>query len=216
MPQTASGKALPARIVDGKRKRFKEAIGLPTHREATAEELAHLANGKLATGRFIDTADYRRQIHATRPPVGFFDMTLSANKSLSVAWALAPTEAERATLLDLHQRAVADTMTYVETKLGFASNRAAGLYAVEPGTLGWINFQHYTARPAAEIERRDREGRAYTDIREVPSATADPQLHTHVTVFNSVLTESGRIGAIDGDRLKGLVKALVHLDGLEH
>ena len=206
MPQTASGKALPARIVDGKRKRFKEAIGLPTHREATAEELAHLANGKLATGRFIDTADYRRQIHATRPPVGFFDMTFSADKSLSVAWALAPTEAERAALLDLHQRAVADTMTYVETKLGFASNRAAGLYAVEPGTLGWISFQHYTARPAAEIERRDREGRAYTDIREVPSATADPQLHTHVTVFNSVLTESGRIGAIDGDRLKGLVK----------
>ena len=62
---------------------------------------------------------------------------------------------------------------------------------VEAGELGWISFQHYTARPAVDIERRDREGRAYTDIREVPFQTADPQLHTHVTVLNSVLTDSG-------------------------
>ena len=38
--------------------------------------------------------------------------------------------------------------------------------------------------------------------------TADPQLHTHVTVFNSVLTDSGRIGALDLDRLAGRVKEL--------
>ena len=205
-PQTASGNALPAETVEGARKRFKDAIGLPTHREASPEELAHLANGKLATGRFIDAADYRRQIHATRPPIGFFDMTFSADKSLSVAWALAPTEAERAALLDIHQRAVAETMTYVETQLGFARKGQGGKDGVEPGELGWISFQHYTARPAADIERRDKEGRAYTDIREVPLQTADPQLHTHVTVFNSVLTASGRIGAIDVDRLNGLVK----------
>ncbi len=99
-------------------------------------------------------------------------------------------------------------MVYAETHLGFASNRAAGLYAVEPGTLGWISFQHYTARPAVDIERRDKEGRAYTDIREVPLQTADPQLHTHVTVLNSVLTESGHIGALDLDRLAGRVKEL--------
>ena len=73
---------------------------------------------------------------------------------------------------------------------------------------GWISFQHYTARPAVDIERHDKEGRAYTDIREVPLQTADPQLHTHVTVFNSVLTESGRVGAIDLDRLAGRVKEL--------
>jgi hypothetical protein len=173
-------------------------MGLPTQ----------LENGRLGNGRLIDMADYRRQIHATRPPVGFVDMTFSADKSLSVAWALAPTEAERAALLDIHRHAVADTVAYAETHLGFASNRAAGLYAVEPGTLGWISFQHYTARPTVDIERRDREGRAYTDIREVPLQTADPQLHTHVTVFNNVLTDSGRIGAVDLDRLAGRVKEL--------
>jgi hypothetical protein len=153
-------------------------------------------------------AEYRRQIHATRPPVGFVDLTFSADKSLSVAWALAPTAAERTALLEVHEQAVADTMAYAETQLGFASNRAAGIDAVEPGTLGWISFQHYTARPAVDIERRDKQGRAYTDIREVPLQTADPQLHTHVTVFNSVLTESGRIGAVDLDRLAGRVKEL--------
>src|SRR5271163_3863837 len=208
MPPTAAGKALPAEIVEGARKRFKAALGVPTHREATAEEIAHLENGRLATGRLIDMAGYRRQIHATRPPVGFVDMTFSADKSLSVAWALAPTSAERAALLDIHRHAVADTMAYAETHLGFASSRAAGLYAVETGELGWISFQHYTARPAVNIERRDREGRAYTDIREVPLQTADPQLHTHVTVLNSILTDSGRIGAIDLDRLAGRVKEL--------
>jgi hypothetical protein len=153
-------------------------------------------------------ADYRRQIHATRPPVGFVDLTFSAEKSLSVAWALAPTKAERAALLDIHQCAVADAMTHAETKLGFARKGQGGADGVEPGALGWISFQHNTARPAVDIERRDKQGRAYTDIREVPLQTADPQLHTHVTVFNSVLTENGRVGAIDLDRLAGRVKEL--------
>jgi hypothetical protein len=208
VPQTAAGKALPAEIVEGARKRFKAALGLPAHREATADEIAQLENGRLANGRLIDMADYRRQIHATRPPVGFVDMTFSADKSLSVAWALAPTAAERAALLDIHRHAVADTMAYAETQLGFARRGQGGGDGVERGELGWISFQHYTARPAVDIERRDREGRPYTDIREVPLQTADPQLHTHVTVFNSVLTDSGRIGAVDLDRLAGRVKEL--------
>ena len=65
MPQTEVGKALPAEIVEGARKRFKAALGVPTHREATAAEIAQLENGRLATGRLIDMVDYRRQIHAT-------------------------------------------------------------------------------------------------------------------------------------------------------
>ena len=208
MPQTVAGKALPAAIVEGARKRFKAAMGVPSHREATAEEIAHLENGRLATGRLIDMGDYRRQIHATRPPVGFVDMTFSADKSLSVAWALAPTQAERDALLDIHRHAVAATMAYAETHLGVARRGQGGGDGAEAGELAWISFQHYTARPAVDIERRDREGRAYTDIREVPLQTADPQLHTHVTVFNSVLTDNGHIGAIDLDRLAGRVKEL--------
>jgi hypothetical protein len=208
IPETASGKALPAAVVEGARKRFKAALGVPAHREATAEEIMQLENGRLANGRLIDLADYRRQIHATRPPVGFVDLTFSADKSLSVAWALAPTAAERAALLDVHRRAVTATMGYAETCLGIARRGRGGREGVEAGELGWISFQHYTARPAVDIERRDKHGRAYTDIREVPLQTADPQLHTHVTVLNSVLTASGHIGALDLDRLRGRVKEL--------
>ena len=208
MPQTPSGKPLPVAVVAGARKRLKAALGMPAHREPTAEEIANLEAGRLANGRLIDMAAYRRQIHATRPPVGFVDLTFSADKSLSVAWALAPTATERVAMLDIHRQAVAATMAYAETCLGIARRGRGGREGGEAGELAWIGFQHYTARPAVDIERHDREGRAYTDIREVPLQTADPQLHTHVTVLNSILTESGRIGAIDLDRLAGRVKEL--------
>ena len=36
-PRTGSGKPLPAAIVEGARKRFKAALGVPTRREPTAE-----------------------------------------------------------------------------------------------------------------------------------------------------------------------------------
>jgi hypothetical protein len=201
-------KSPPAPIATEAPKRFKAVLGVPAHREATAGEIQHLEFGCLANGQLIDMADYRREIHATRPPVGFVDMTFSADKSLSVAWALAPTEAERTALLGVHRHAVADTMAYADTYLGVARRRKGGGDGAETGELGWIGFQHYTARPAVDIERRDREGRAYTDISEVPRQTADPQLHTHVTVFNSVLTDSGHVGGLDLDRLAGRVKEL--------
>lgn len=207
-PETPAGTALPAGVVEGARKRFKAALGVPARREPSAEEIANLEEGRMATGRLIDAARYRGQIHGTRPPVGFVDLTFSADKSLSVAWALAPTAAERSALLDIHRQAVAATMAYAETQLGVARRGRGGRGGVEEGELAWISFQHYTARPAVDIERHDKEGRAYTDIREVPLQTADPQLHTHVTVLNSVLTTSGHVGALDLDRLAGRVKEL--------
>ena len=206
VPKAANGRALEEKVVEGARKRFRAAMGIPAHRDATPDEVAHLVAGRTATGGMVDANDYRRQIHATRPPVGFVDLTFSADKSLSVAWALAPTEAERAALLDIHRHAVADAMAHVEHRIGVARKGAGGKNGVEPGKLGWISFQHYTARPAVDIVRTDSEGRAYTDPREVPLQTADPQLHTHCTVFNAVLTDSGRLGSIDLDRLDGFVK----------
>ena len=46
LPQSTSGSALPSAIVEGARKRFKAALDIPAHREATTKELAHLANGE--------------------------------------------------------------------------------------------------------------------------------------------------------------------------
>ena len=205
-PVTAQGRALEPEMILGVRRRFWTAMGVPAHRAATPAEVDALISGKSATGGMIEAKDYRRQIHSTRPPVGFVDLTFSADKSLSVAWALAPTTAEQAVLLDIHKHAVADAMAYVEQRVGFARIGDGGRDGAEPGKLGWISFQHYTARPAVDIVRTDAEGRAYTDPREVPLQTADPQLHTHATVFNAVLTESGRLGSLDLDRLDGFVK----------
>ncbi len=53
-PKTAAGNAVPAAVVEGARKRFRAALGVPAHREPTPEEMANLDNGLLATGRLID------------------------------------------------------------------------------------------------------------------------------------------------------------------
>src|SRR5262249_15185011 len=95
----------------------KRALASRPRTGPPAEERPHRASAGMAPGRILDTADYRRQTHAPRPPVGFVDMTFSADKSLSVAWALAQTAQERETLLDIHHKAVAGAMAYAETQL---------------------------------------------------------------------------------------------------
>ena len=47
-------------------------------------------------------------------------------------------------------------------------------------------------------------GQAYTELVTLKVA-GDPQLHTHVAIPNVVLTEDGRVGALDLQRLKGRV-----------
>ena len=95
-PTAAHRRALPAapcrpRVVEGARKRFKAALGSTgAPRSRRAEELAHLANGALALAVFIDMADYHRRIPCDAAASRVCGLTFSAEKSLSVAWALAP------------------------------------------------------------------------------------------------------------------------------
>lgn len=121
-----------------------------------------------------------------RPAVGFIDLTWSAPKSLSVAWALASKE-EREQLLGIHRTAVSKAMTYVEQEIGYTQRGGRKNRRSEPGEIAWVSFQHYTSRP-------------------VNGQAADPNLHTHVIIPNHVMTESGHIGAIDLARLNGRVK----------
>jgi hypothetical protein len=207
-PRDAKGQTIPDQAVEGARKRFAAIFRAPTDRDLTAEEVACLKAGMTANGLQVSRTDYLTKIHATRSPIAYVDMIWSADKSLSVAWALAPTEAERAMLLQVHRDAVDQAMAYAEKTLGFTRKGKDGRGGAEAGELGWIKYHHYTSRPVAEIVRKDSEGREYTDLREVPLQQADPQLHTHVSVPNVVLTESGRVGSMDLDRLDGLVKEL--------
>ncbi len=175
---------------------------MPADRDVTADQIARVATGQ------IDVAGYLKQINATTPPVAFVDLTFSADKSVSLSFALALTEVERAIWLSIVKDATADAMAYAEERLGVARRGAGGSGAAERAELAWIGFQHYTSRPAVDVVRRDAEGREFTDPREVPVATADPNLHQHVIALSSILTDGGHVGSLDLNRLKGEVKVI--------
>jgi hypothetical protein len=205
-PVDHEGKVLPEAVVDGARKRFAAALGVPAGRGPTDAERANLMAGKSATGRFIDEAAYRRTITSTKAPVAYFDLIFSAEKSVSVAYALAPTEAERAAILQIHKDAVARTMAHFEAVMGHVTKGKAGRDGTEPGKLLWQIFHHYSARPTKDVAMTDAAGQSYTETMAIPLVVGDPQLHSHVTLSNLVMAEGGRLGSIDGDRLAGRVK----------
>lgn len=196
------GEPLSVQRIDSARRKFKAAIGVPATRAATPDEIARVAVGQ------IDVGHYLKQINATTPPVAFVDLTFSADKSVSVSFALAATEAERAIWRSIVRDATADAMAYAESRIGVARRGAGGLGEPEPAALAWIGFQHATSRPAVDVVRRDAQGRDFTDRREVPVMTADPNLHQHMIVLSSVLTDRGHVGALDLNRLKGEVKVM--------
>ena len=199
---TGNGEPLRAKVVESSLRKFKAAIGVPANRDVTADQIVRVATGQ------IDVDGYLKQINATTPPVAFVDLTFSADKSVSLSFALAPTEVERAIWLSIVKDATADAMAYAEESLGVARRGAGGLGATERAELAWIGFQHYTSRPAVDVVRRDAAGREFTDPKEVPVATADPNLHQHVVALSSILTDGGHVGSLDLNRLKGEVKVI--------
>src|SRR5208282_3149056 len=70
-PRTEAGRALDQKVVDGAVNRFRQAMGVPAHRDATADEIAHLIAGRTAGGGIVDRGDFTRAMHGTRPPVGY-------------------------------------------------------------------------------------------------------------------------------------------------
>lgn len=214
------GSEIEGRRINKPMRSLVETFGLDPVQRPEGEALANVLAGRRVDGSEIEgpvagalkrfeaamaeRADYKRLIHATKAPVGGIDLTFSADKSLSVSFALG-SETDRVTILGIHQRAVADALAFVEKKIGFATMGAGGRDGVEAGDLAWVTFQHFTARPAVDIIRKDKDGADYTDRREVPMQAPDPQIHSHAAILNHVHTASGRLGAIDLDLLKGFV-----------
>ncbi|HQT76433.1 MAG TPA: MobF family relaxase [Rhodopila sp.] len=173
--------------------------------EVSPEGRAHIRAGCRADGRPIDPNELAQGLTASRAAIGYVDLCWSADKSVSVAWAFAPTEAERNIIAQAHRDAVDTAMRHVESEIGRARKGKAGRAGYESGTIGWIAFEHYASRPTVEIVRNDpATGEPRTEIVSLKVA-GDPQLHTHVAVPNVVLTESGRIGALDLQRLEGRI-----------
>jgi hypothetical protein len=153
---------------------------------------------------------YHQRMDTGRSRIGYVDLTFSAPKSVSVAWAFAPTEGERAIIQQAHHDAINSVMAEIEIQIGRARKGDGGKDGWDPGSIAWVSFDHYTARPTVEIPRTDAEGRRYTELvtLKAPSGrvAGDMQLHTHTAVMNAVLTEGGRLGGLDLAQLEGRIK----------
>lgn len=181
----------------------EEAGGLGS--SLSPEALAHVQTGRRVDGGAVRLGPLLEGLGATRARIGYVDLCWSADKSVSLAWAMAPTEAERNLIAQAHKDAVGSVLRYVEAEVGRARRGKAGRDGFDPGRIGWVSFDHYASRPTVEVARTDRlTGQAYTELVTLKVA-GDPQLHTHVAIPNVVLTEDGRVGALDLGRLKGRV-----------
>ena len=103
------------------------------------------------------------------------DLTFSAPKSVSVAWAMAD-EALRKAIAIKHEEAVREALDFIEAKAGFARIGSQGQELVRAPLL-FALFEHGTSR------------------------AMDPQLHTHALCINLTVHPGGRATAIDSTHL---------------
>ncbi|MDD2765525.1 MAG: MobF family relaxase [Opitutaceae bacterium] len=184
--------------------RLHKALGAKDGRGLSETERANILEGKRADGKEMDAAEWRNAVNRSKTPIGYVDFTFSADKTVSLAWAFAPTEAERNQLAQAHKDAVAATMAEIEQVIGQARKGKGGKEGTEQGRIGWITFDHYTARPTLEIARQTPDGRTETEIVSVKVA-GDPQLHTHVAVPNVIVTDSGRVVSLNTMQMHGRI-----------
>ncbi|MBS0984261.1 MobF family relaxase [Gluconobacter cerinus] len=165
-------------------------------RSATRDEIVNLLCGKAADGSDLPGA-WRGSKSESRDRITYTDFTFSAPKSLSVAMAFAPTDAEWAILARAHRDSWQDSMAYIETIIGHARKGKGGSGGRIPGKIGWLSFDHYTSRPTVEVAMTDDQGRPATVIQTNNAAPGDMQTHTHVAVPNAVVCDDGSVGALD-------------------
>ena len=206
--QTASGESLPEKTATAAVKRLETVLGAKG-RELSVEERENILSGRLADGRVLSDRAYMTQLEASKSRIGYIDLTFSAPKSLSVAWAFAPTNAERAMMHQAHSDAIESVMGNIEKEIGRARMGKGGKHGYEPGAIGWVSFDHYAARPTVAVVTRDDQGFEATELHSVIGGDGrvpgDMQVHTHVAVFNVVQTASGRVGGLDLAQLDGRI-----------
>jgi hypothetical protein len=193
--------------------RLAQLLGLDLNRSPSRDEIANLLSGQRADGQPIPGKHYAQLRVTTDPttgkrkesvPIAFVDLCFSADKSVALAWAFAPTEAEGNAIAQAHRDAVERAMAYIAREIGQARKGRGGQLGAEPGHIGWVAFDHYASRPTLEIARIAPDGTPETELVTLKVA-GDPNLHTHVAVPNVVLTGNGRIGSLDLQRLDGRV-----------
>ena len=206
--KTVTGKALPEKEAESAVRRLQSALGV-TGKDMSAEARAHILSGRLADGRELSDRAYTAALETSKARIGYIDFTFSAPKSLSVAWAFAPTNAERAMLHQAHTDAIESVMQTIETEIVRARKGKGGRDGYEPGSIGWVSFQHYAARPTVAVVTEDAAGQEATELHSLTGTggrvPGDMQVHTHVAVFNAVETASGRVGGLDLAQIEGRI-----------
>ena len=134
--------------------------------------------------QFIDPMGRVRRAPKT---VAGFDLTFSAPKSVSVAWALAD-EPTRERIRNAHRQALEHVIGYAEQQVFATRVGAGGVVSEDVSGVVAAAFEHWDSR------------------------AGDPQLHTHVVVLNRVQAiRDGRWRTLDS---KALFKATVGLSEL--
>ncbi len=189
-----------------------EALGITPGKMLTEEQLANLLSGRRADGaelpghqRSVRTYAAGEEGGQDRARISYMDLTFSAPKSVSLAWAFAGTDAERNSILQAHRDARDATLRYIEAEVGKAGFGHGGREGEESGRLAWITADHFTSRPTVSITRPDpATGITATELHSLKVA-GDPQLHTHCILPNLMVTESGRVVSINRDLFDGRI-----------
>ena len=129
--------------------------------------------------------------------VSAYDLTLAPHKSVTLAAEFASSAAESAMIWHAIDRANDRTMRYVAREIGWARKGKGGEDGAEPGEVAWVSFRHHTARPTLAVQDGE-DGATY--LAESPTV-GDPHAHIHNALFNMVVTEDGRVGSLDTQRL---------------
>jgi hypothetical protein len=206
--QTVEGQALPPEDAAKAVRRFLVVMGVKSV-APTLVEAENILGGRMADGREMTNAQFQSAMDTSKARIGYIDFTFSAPKSVSIAWAFAPTKAERAMIHQAHSDAIDSVMKAVEFEIGRARKGHNGKGGFDAGAIAWVSFDHYTSRPTVEVVRPGKDGEAVTELHSLVGTAGrvpgDMQIHTHVAVFNAVETEAGRLGGLDLAQLEGRI-----------
>ena len=119
-------------------------------------------------------------------PVAGFDLTFSAPKSVSVAWALADPTTRKA-IHEAHLQALEFVISYAESNVFASRSGTSGIVQEDVRGVVAAAFDHWDSR------------------------AGDPQLHTHLVVMNRVQTADGTWRTLDS---RALFKEAVGLSEL--
>lgn len=167
-------------------------IGSESAKLAMAGEVSRLEFGRVLSSNHPTTGDQLNSRAAATKVMGF-DLTISAPKKVSLAWAMGD-DRTRHQVSESHDAAVADAIGYLERNALRTRRGAGGTETIETGGFLGAAFRHRTSR------------------------AGDPDLHTHVAVANTVRGKDGKWSTIHGARIyaHGKTAGVIYQARLRH